>query len=68
MTTTDHRRITEVANAHAALPDAFAEASRMTAVHGVDSPEAREAWAEVEGIGAVIHRRARLLAGKPRGG
>jgi hypothetical protein len=25
-------------------------------------------WAEVERLGAIVHRQARLLAGKPRGG
>lgn len=68
MTTADHRRITEVTNASHALPDAFVTAARLTNVHGVDAPEARQAWADVEALGAIIHRRARLLAGKPRGG
>lgn len=66
--TANDRRIADVAGAQRALPDAYSHAITITAVYGVDSPEARQAWAEVEGIGAVIHRRARLLAGKPRGG
>lgn len=31
-------------------------------------PENKALWAEVEQLGATIHRQARLLAGKPRGG
>lgn len=35
---------------------------------GHDHPETLAAWEAVEEAGATIHRQARLLAGKSRGG
>lgn len=54
------KRIADVKDAAADLPAALAAA--------LAKPEDKTLWEEVELIGAVIHRRARLLAGKPRGG
>lgn len=61
-------RVGDVQTAMRALPAALSAAYTATDTHGLDHPDSRQAWAEVEGLGAIIHRRARLLAGKPRGG
>lgn len=52
----------------AALPGLVALALAAADEHGPDAPEARAAWEGVEQAGAVVHRQARILAGKPRGG
>lgn len=61
-------RMAEVADAAEGLIHLINEASRATANHGADSPEAHAAWSRVEDRGAIIHRRSRILAGKSRGG
>jgi hypothetical protein len=60
MDKTDTKRIEDVKDAAAALPAALAAA--------LAEPEHKAHWELVEEYGAIIHRRARLLAGKPRGG
>jgi hypothetical protein len=56
-------RIADVRAAAMRLPALIAAAVLL---EGRGSEEA--AWAEVEQAGAVVHRQARLLAGKSRGG
>lgn len=53
-------RIADVKAAIAALPAAFMAAEA--------DPTNVELWAEVERLGATVHRQGRLLAGKKRGG
>jgi hypothetical protein len=53
-------RMSDVAEASLALPAALAAA--------MADPSNVALWAKVEQLGAVVHRQARLLAGKPRGG
>jgi hypothetical protein len=50
----------KVEQAVASLPAALAKA--------LADPDNKQLWADVEQLGAVVHRQSRLLAGKPRGG
>jgi hypothetical protein len=61
-------RADDVIGAQLALTTLVPVAMRETAAHGFDSPQSRAAWAEVENAGAAVHRQARILAGKSRGG
>lgn len=53
-------RVDDVRDAVKALPAALT-AARQNA-------DDVALWAEVERLGAIVHRQSRLLAGKPRGG
>jgi hypothetical protein len=57
--TTDSR-MSDVMEAATALPSALEKA--------MADPSNKSLWADVEWYGAIIHRQARILAGKPRGG
>ena len=57
-----------VRNASANLGLFITEAESASRLYGSTAPEALSAWEKVETAGATIHRQARLLAGKSRGG
>lgn len=65
---TPQQRQADVTNAADQLPDALAVAIAATNQYGHDSDRAQDAWETVEQLGATIHRQARRLAGKSRGG
>lgn len=60
-------RIQKVRDAQTALRTAVKKATEIE-TSGASESEIHAAWAEVETLGAVVHRQSRLLAGKPRGG
>lgn len=60
MPTTNERRIADIRAALDELPAAFAAAE--------SDPDNTAKWEVVERLGATVHRRGRLLAGKARGG
>lgn len=65
---TPEARQAKVAEAILRLPALRAEAEAVSIEHGYDSAQALAAWELVEAEGATVHRQARLLAGKSRGG
>lgn len=50
------------------LPAAVAAAKAAAFEHGWTDPRTIAAWADVEVLGATVHRQSRLLAGKSKGG
>lgn len=62
------QRATKVGTAISALPAARLSALTISERDGYGSPSALAAWEIVEELGATVHRQARLLAGKNRGG
>lgn len=60
-------RVAKVRAAADALPGLIAYALDMEA-HEEDQAVINEAWDRVEREGATVHRQARILSGKPRGG
>ncbi len=65
--TSPSTRAQNVATA-AALPALILRATVAMAEWGPSDPRTFAAWEAVETNGATIHRQARLLAGKSRGG
>ena len=61
-------RAAKVLEAHAALGALLQLAQDTTAQHGPTDARTHAAWTHVEEHGATIHRQARLLAGKSKGG
>lgn len=61
-------RVEDVGDAITKLPALYAAAVRAEKRKGGDHVDVLALWAEVELVGAVVHRQSRLLAGKPRGG
>lgn len=61
-------RAIDIDRAAGDLPALIGRALDVSARDGYDSPEARRAWESVEVNGATVHRQARILAGKSRGG
>jgi len=62
--TTPVERIENIRHAMDSLPVLIAIAAKLPQ----GTPEAFQAWNAVEIHGATIHRQARLLAGKSKGG
>jgi hypothetical protein len=50
------------------LPKLFGAAMAAEAQYGANAQETLRAWEAVEVNGATVHRQARILAGKSRGG
>lgn len=67
-TMTADDRITKIDIAVEGLDSLIASAHIATLTHGPESIQAHAAWERVEQRGATIHRQARRLAGKKRGG
>jgi hypothetical protein len=67
-TLTPGDRARNVKRAVDALPALVAHAVLMTGQHGPADPLTLAAWDAVEVQGAIVHRQARLLAGKSKGG
>jgi hypothetical protein len=67
-TLTPDARVQNVNLASHDLPGALTRAMDATDAFGHGSPEALRAWEVVENLGATVHRQARILAGKSRGG
>lgn len=67
-TTTPQARAAKVRDAVESLSALLADADLRAKRHGYDHPETLLAWDAVEQAGATVHRQARLLSGKPRGG
>lgn len=65
---TPAQRAANVATAIADLPRLSADAIAALAAYGPTDPRTLRAWEAVEVNGATVHRQARLLAGKSRGG
>lgn len=61
-------RAAKIAEARKLLPGFIKAAVLVSEAEGYDSLAAHKAWEAVEEQGATIHRQARLLAGKKRGG
>jgi hypothetical protein len=61
-------RASKVRVSAAALPALIQSALDISADLGYSHPNALAAWEYVEEHGATVHRQARLLAGKSRGG
>lgn len=59
---TRNERAAKVEEAVAALPAALRRAV------STPEPDDLDAWEAVEKLGATVHRQARLLAGKSKGG
>jgi len=62
------KRIAKVVNAAEDMPTLLKDACRASAEYGDTDTRALAAWDLVEQSGAIIHRQARILSGKPRGG
>jgi hypothetical protein len=61
-------RATDVRTAVSAIAPLLERANLALTQYGADDPRTHAAWEAVEVHGATIHRQARLLAGKSRGG
>lgn len=61
-------RALDVAASIDVLPALIKRALNASETHGWNDPRALAAWESVETHGATVHRQARLLAGKSRGG
>lgn len=68
MAMTREDRAGKVRDAINGLPTLIRSAIAVEEQHGADAPETLAAWETVEMAGATIHRQARRLAGKSRGG
>jgi protein tyrosine phosphatase (PTP) superfamily phosphohydrolase (DUF442 family) len=62
------QRSANTATAANALPAALASATEALNAYGATDARTLRAWELVETHGATIHRQARLLAGKAKGG
>jgi hypothetical protein len=67
-TKTPAQRAADVASAAFGLNELVQDAIVKLSTYGADDPRTHNAWEAVEIHGATIHRQARLLAGKSRGG
>lgn len=67
-TKTPTQRSVAVAGAVTALQDATSAAIDALTRYGAEDERTLAAWETVEQHGATVHRQARLLAGKSRGG
>jgi hypothetical protein len=67
-TFTPERRASKVTDAAAKLAPALTAALAAMADPAATADERLAAWESVEIHGATIHRQARILAGKSRGG
>ena len=65
---TRNDRANDVGAAAAAIGALIGRAIAAEQQHGPTAPETFRAWEAVEVNGATIHRQARILAGKSRGG
>jgi hypothetical protein len=65
---TPAQRAADVLSAVHALPALVTAAQDAALQHGWNDPRTLTAWERVEAQGATVHRQARLLAGKSRGG
>jgi hypothetical protein len=61
-------RALDVARAAADLPRLVNAAMDAEKLNGPNDAATLRAWENVENAGATVHRQARLLAGKARGG
>lgn len=61
-------READISAAASALGALVARASAIEAKEGSTADATRRAWESVEANGAIVHRQARLMAGKARGG
>jgi hypothetical protein len=66
--TTPKQRADATRVATIGLADAIAYATETLRDYGPNDSHTRDAWEAVEKRGAIIHRQARLLAGKSKGG
>jgi hypothetical protein len=67
-TKSPQERAADVQRAVNDLPALVRTAQQSGTLYGMDHPHTRRAWENVENAGATVHRQARLLAGKARGG
>lgn len=65
---TREQRVSKVIDAVAILQSALVNARNFDDKNGVDHEQTLIAWEAVEKLGATVHRQARLLAGKSKGG
>jgi hypothetical protein len=65
---TPQDRANNIGTAVRELPALVARANQLLGQYGPNDPRTLRAWECVEMHGATVHRQARLLAGKSRGG